>query len=413
LPTRARPAARLRGLRRPAVLRRRRRGRDRRPRLPLRRLLPLPSLVLHRAGHHRPPRVGRRRPRTHRGRGPRRRPRAHTVRNQSRAGRHHRASQRGRGMNTVLREALLFLSESSLFRRIAQEVPLARSAARRFVAGESLDDAVEAARALNRAGMAVTIDYLGESVRNRDEARAAADVYVQLLDRIAAERLDANVSLKLTQMGQDIDDAFLRENVGRVLDRARELDTFVRFDMESSAYTQRTLDFFRRIWDEGYRNAGVVIQAYLRRCEQDVRMLNALGARVRLCKGAYNEPPSVAFPDKRDVDRNFVRLMRLLLREGRYPAIATHDEAMIRATREFAREASIPNTAFEFQMLYGVRRDIQQRLVADGYKVRIYVPFGDAWYPYLMRRLAERPANVFFIANSVLREMLPGRNGRE
>jgi len=316
-------------------------------------------------------------------------------------------------MNTVLREALLFLSESSLFRRIAQEVPLARSAARRFVAGESLDDAVEAARALNRAGMAVTIDYLGESVRNRDEARAAADVYVQLLDRIAAERLDANVSLKLTQLGQDIDDAFLRENVGRVLDRARELDTFVRFDMESSAYTQRTLDFFRRIWDEGYRNAGVVIQAYLRRSEQDVRMLNALGARVRLCKGAYNEPPSVAFPDKRDVDRNFVRLMRLLLREGRYPAIATHDEAMIRATREFAREASIPNTAFEFQMLYGVRRDIQQRLVADGYKVRIYVPFGDAWYPYLMRRLAERPANVFFIANSVLREMLPGRNGRE
>lgn len=316
-------------------------------------------------------------------------------------------------MNTVLREAFLFLSESSLFRRIAQEVPLARSAARRFVAGESLDDAVEAARALNRAGMAVTIDYLGESVRNRDEARAAADVYVQLLDRIAAERLDANVSLKLTQLGQDIDDAFLRENVGRVLDRARELDTFVRFDMESSAYTQRTLDFFRRIWDEGYRNAGVVIQAYLRRSEQDVRMLNALGARVRLCKGAYNEPPSVAFPDKRDVDRNFVRLMRLLLREGRYPAIATHDEAMIRATREFAREASIPNTAFEFQMLYGVRRDIQQRLVADGYKVRIYVPFGDAWYPYLMRRLAERPANVFFIANSVLREMLPGRNGRE
>jgi len=316
-------------------------------------------------------------------------------------------------MNTVLREALLFLSESSLFRRIAQEVPLARSAARRFVAGESLDDAVEAARALNRAGMAVTIDYLGESVRNRDEARAAADVYIQLLDRIAAERLDANVSLKLTQLGQDIDDAFLRENVGRVLDRARELDTFVRFDMESSAYTQRTLDFFRRIWDEGYRNAGVVIQAYLRRSEQDVRMLNALGARVRLCKGAYNEPPSVAFPDKRDVDRNFVRLMRLLLREGRYPAIATHDEAMIRATREFAREASIPNTAFEFQMLYGVRRDIQQRLVADGYKVRIYVPFGDAWYPYLMRRLAERPANVFFIANSVLREMLPGRNGRE
>jgi len=312
----------------------------------------------------------------------------------------------------VLREALLFLSESNLFRRIARDFPFAQSAARRFVAGESIDDAVEAARALNRAGMAVTLDYLGESVRSRDEARAAADVYLQLLDRIATERLDANVSLKLTQMGQDIDDEFLRENVGRVLDRARELDIFVRFDMESSAYTQRTLDFFRRIWDEGYRNAGVVIQAYLRRSEQDVRMLNALGARVRLCKGAYNEPPSVAFPDKRDVDRNFVSLMRLLLREGRYPGIATHDEAMIRATREFTREASIPNSAFEFQMLYGVRRDIQQRLVADGYNLRIYVPFGEAWYPYLMRRLAERPANVFFIANSVLREMLPGGNGK-
>lgn len=312
----------------------------------------------------------------------------------------------------MFREALLFLSESNLFRRIARDFPFARSAARRFVAGESVDDAVEAARALNRAGMTVTLDYLGESVRSRDEARAAADVYLQLLDRIAAEKLDANVSLKLTQMGQDIDDEFLRENVGRVLDRARELDTFVRFDMESSAYTQRTLDFFRRIWDEGYRNAGVVIQAYLRRSEQDVRMLNALGARVRLCKGAYSEPPSVAFPDKRDVDQNFIRLMRLLLREGRYPGIATHDEAMIRATREFTREASIPSSAFEFQMLYGVRRDIQQRLVADGYNLRVYVPFGEAWYPYLMRRLAERPANVFFIANSVLREVLPGRNGR-
>src|SRR5690606_38782273 len=179
-------------------------------------------------------------------------------------------------------------------------------------------------RALNRAGMAVTLDYLGESVRSRDEARAAADVYLQLLDRIAAERLDANVSLKLTQMGQDIDDEFLRENVGRVLDRARELDTFVRFDMESSAYTQRTLDFFRRIWDEGYRNAGVVIQAYLRRSEQDVRMLNALGARVRLCKGAYSEPPSVAFPDKRDVDQNLLRHMRLHLREGPHPGTSTH-----------------------------------------------------------------------------------------
>src|SRR5690606_17547929 len=299
-PPRARPPARLRGQRRRAVLRRRRSGRDRRPGLPLRRLLPLHPLGRHRAGYHEPHRVGRRRPGPHRGRGPRRRPRALTLRDQGRAGRHHRAPRRGRGLSAVLRETLLFLSESNLFRRIARDVPFARSAARRFVAGESVDDAVEAARALNRAVMTVTLDYLGESVRSREEARAAPDVYLQPLDRIAAEQLDANVSLKLTQMGQDIDDEFLRENVGRVLDRARELDTFVRFDMESSAYTQRTLDFFRRIWDEGYRNAGVVIQSYLRRSEQDVRMLNALGARVRLCKGAYSEPPSVAFPDKRD-----------------------------------------------------------------------------------------------------------------
>jgi proline dehydrogenase len=315
----------------------------------------------------------------------------------------------------VLREALLFLSENSLARRIARDAPFARSAARRFVAGESVDDAIAAARALNRARMSVSLDYLGEAVRNRGEAEAAANVYLQVLDRIAAERLDANISLKLTQMGQDIDDDFLRGNVGRVLDRARELDIFVRFDMESSAYTQRTLDFFRRVWDEGYRNVGVVIQSYLRRSEQDVRMLNAMGARVRLCKGAYAEPPSVAFQDKREVDANFVHLMRLLLREGRYPGIATHDEAMIRATREFAREASIPGSAFEFQMLYGVRRDVQQRLVEAGYNLRVYIPFGEAWYPYLMRRLAERPANVLFVMNAMLREsplgFLVGRGG--
>ncbi|HEX6938223.1 MAG TPA: proline dehydrogenase family protein [Longimicrobiales bacterium] len=317
----------------------------------------------------------------------------------------------------MLRDAILFLSENRLMRRIATEAPFASGVARRFVAGETLDDAVRAARALNESGMRVSLDYLGESVRNREEAIAAADVYLGLLDRIAAERLDANASLKLTQMGQDIDEAFLRENVGRVLDSAREKQIFIRFDMESSAYTQRTLDFFRRIWDEGYRNVGVVIQSYLYRSESDIRMLNELGARVRLCKGAYKEPATVAFPAKKDVDANYVRLMKLLLSHGNYPGIATHDENMIRATVDYAREQGIPASAFEFQMLYGVRRDLQQRLVDEGWNLRVYVPFGEAWYPYLMRRMAERPANLFFILDALVREspfgFLVGReNGR-
>lgn len=316
----------------------------------------------------------------------------------------------------MLREGLLFLSESRLARRIAGGAPGARTVARRFVAGEKPEDAIRAARALDQAGMPVSLDYLGESVRSREEARAAADVYLGLLDRIAADRLRANVSLKLTQMGQDIDDEFLRHNLGRVLDRAAQHDIFVRLDMESSEYTQRTLDFFRRLWGEGVRHVGVVIQSYLYRSEADVRWLNELGARVRLCKGAYSEPETAAFPEKADVDANFVRLMRLLLSEGRYAGIATHDPAMIRATQEYARERGFPPSAYEFQMLYGVRRDLQQRLVRAGYNLRVYVPFGEAWYPYLMRRMAERPANLLFLLNAVLRESplggLLGRNHR-
>lgn len=316
----------------------------------------------------------------------------------------------------ILRDTILFLSESDLARRIARDAPFARGVARRFVAGETIDDAVRAARTLNESGMTATLDYLGESVKSREEARASADVYAQLLERIAADQLNANVSLKLTAMGQDIDEAFLRENLGRALDIAQKHDIFVRFDMESSAYTERTLDFFRQLWDEGFHNVGVVLQSYLYRSEADVRMANALGARVRLCKGAYKEPESVAFPEKRDVDANYVKLMKLLLTEGTYPGLATHDEAMIRATTTFAREKGIPNSAYEFQMLYGIRRDLQQKLVADGYNLRIYVPFGEAWYPYLMRRMAERPANLFFIVDSVIREsplrFLMGKNGR-
>jgi len=317
----------------------------------------------------------------------------------------------------ILRDSILFLSESRFFRRIARDLPFARGVARRFVAGETIDDAIAAARALNESGASVTLDYLGESVSNRAEASASAQVYLDLLRRIVQEGLRANVSLKLTQMGQDIDEGFLRQNLTPVLDYAREHEIFVRFDMESSAYTQRTIDFFRSLWDDGYHNVGIVIQAYLYRSEGDIRLANELQARVRLCKGAYKEPESVAFPEKRDVDANFVKLMKLLLAEGNYPGIATHDEAMIRATIAFAREKGIPNSAYEFQMLYGIRRDLQQRLLADGYNLRIYVPFGEAWYPYLMRRLAERPANLFFILNSVVREsplgfLVGGKNGR-
>jgi proline dehydrogenase len=304
----------------------------------------------------------------------------------------------------VLREALIFLSENRVARRVATVAPGARTMARRFVAGETIEDGIRATRALNQADVSVSLDCLGESVSRREEATAAADTYLRLIDRIAEEKLKANVSLKLTQMGQDIDESFMRSNVQRVLDRAHQHDMFVRFDMESSKYTQRTLDFFRERWQDGQRNAGVVLQAYLRRSLEDARAMCALGARIRLCKGAYQEPESVAFPAKSQVDANYVQIMQVLLSEGNYPGIATHDEAMIRAAKAFAKEKNIPNSAFEFQMLYGVRRDLQHALRREGYNLRVYVPFGEAWYPYLMRRMAERPANLLFVVNAVLAE---------
>jgi proline dehydrogenase len=303
----------------------------------------------------------------------------------------------------MLRQGFILLSQSSLARTVVTNAPFTGAAARRFVAGETVDEAIAAARELNDAGMSVTLDYLGESVSDRAEATAAADQYLEIIDRIVADGIGGNVSLKLTQMGQDIDEAFLRANVGRVLDRAAEHDMFVRFDMESSEYVQPTLDFFGRIWDDGRRNVGVVLQSMLRRTEADTLWANERGARVRLCKGAYAEPESIAFPRKRDVDASFVRCMKLLLEHGHYPGIATHDEAMIEATKQFARDQAIDPTRFEFQLLYGVRRDLQRQLVEDGWRVRIYIGFGTAWYPYFMRRLAERPANVLFIAKQLLK----------
>ena len=309
----------------------------------------------------------------------------------------------------MLRKTLLYLSNQQRIFRFVRRNRLAKRMASRFVAGETVDEALPAVRALNARGITASLDLLGESVHREDEARATAREYVHLLDRIKEQGLDANVSLKLTAMGQDIDLEFMHDNVGRVLRRAAELDTFVRFDMESSDYTQPTLDFFRRLWDEGVHNIGPVIQAYLYRSADDIAALNALGARVRLCKGAYKEPATVAYPDKKDVDDNYVRLMKLLLDDGNYPGIATHDPAMIDATVAHMKQRGYAADRFEFQMLYGVRRDLQKQIVDQGLRIRVYVPFGEAWYPYLMRRMAERPANLFFIAGNIMKEAVPGR----
>jgi proline dehydrogenase len=305
----------------------------------------------------------------------------------------------------MLRGAFLYASEQPALRRVF-DGRLARPLVRRFVAGTRLPEAIESVRALNAAGITATLDYLGESVRHPQEARGAAAQYIALLHAIERWGVRANASLKLTQMGLDIDRELCRSNVERIVAQAAAFGNFVRIDMEGSAHTQLTLDLFGEVF-ERYRNVGVVIQSYLYRSEGDVRALNRLGARVRLCKGAYNEPASVAFPRKADVDRNYVRLMELLLHEGNYPAIATHDERMIEATRSFAARGGISVDSFEFQMLYGVRRDLQEQLVREGYRLRSYVPYGEQWYPYFMRRLAERPANLLFLVRGMLRELRP------
>lgn len=304
----------------------------------------------------------------------------------------------------MLREGLLFLSGSRVAKRLLTGTPITRSMSRRFVPGESVDDLVRATREANQQGLKVTANYLGESVTSREPAIAAADRYLEILNRIHAENLDANISLKFTQMGQDIDAGFLAENLGRVLEKARDHGIFIRFDMESSAYTDRTLQAFAKLWAEGWHNTGVVLQSYLYRTAADVVRMTDLGTRVRLCKGAYAEPDTVAWQDRQRVDQSFVAIMKELLSNGSYPAIATHDDNMIQATLRYAEVQEIDKDRFEFQMLYGVRRDLQQELVEQGFNVRVYVPFGEAWYPYLMRRLAERPANLMFMVRSVMKE---------
>ncbi len=303
----------------------------------------------------------------------------------------------------MLRNSLIFLSQSSAAKSVVTKTPL-RAMSQRFVPGETVGELVKAIKEANAAGLTATGNYLGESVHDEPNARRAADIYLNILDRIHDGQLKANISLKFTQLGQDISEAFLAKNLGRVMERAKETDTFIRFDMEGSDYVQRTLDAFEKLWHQGWTNIGVVLQSYMRRSAGDVARMNELGARVRLCKGAYAEPESVAFQEQEEVDGSFVELMQMLLSHGNYPGIATHDEAMIKATVEYAQQEGIGKDRFEFQMLHGVRRDLQMQLLKDGYNVRAYVPFGEHWYPYLMRRLAERPANMLFFAGSVIQE---------
>jgi proline dehydrogenase len=309
-----------------------------------------------------------------------------------------------------MRQGLLWLSEQRRVFDFVRRNRLARKFASRFVAGETIDQAVAAAGELAQRGITASLDLLGESVTVEAEAVAARDQYLQMLDQLAQAGREVNVSVKLTQMGLDIGEELCHDNMRRILDKAKALRGFVRLDMESSQYTQKTLDFFTNKLYQDYReHCGVVIQSALRRSEQDVERLIALQARVRLCKGAYLEPASVAFADKKDVDRSYVRLMERLLQQGNYPGIATHDERILEQARSFVARERIGPERFEFQMLYGVRRDLQTRLKQAGFNMRVYIPFGTQWYPYLMRRLAERPANIAFILGNLVRESVPGR----
>jgi proline dehydrogenase len=308
----------------------------------------------------------------------------------------------------MLRTFFVRLSENRPLRNFAERSSLGQRVSHRFVAGTEIADAVHATQVVNQAGMSVTIDNLGENTTNPEEARQSAKLYDQILDEIASHRLNANISLKLTHMGLDVDEKLARDLVGSLVRKAASLDPagFVRVDMEGSPYTQRTLDFVHELHRmPGNQNSvGTVVQAYLKRSESDVEKLLAARIRIRLCKGAYKEPATIAFEQKSDVDANYVKLMKVLMKSGIYHGLATHDANIIGQAQSFARSEKIAPDAFEFQMLYGIRRDLQQSLVRDGWRVRVYIPFGTEWYPYFMRRLGERPANAIFIARNLLRK---------
>jgi proline dehydrogenase len=318
----------------------------------------------------------------------------------------------------MLRSALLFVANHRAVRQAVTQHDLLGGLTQRYVAGEELADGIIVAQTLNTQRLQVTLDHLGESVTTEFEARRATLAYLDALEAIAREGVEAGISLKLTQLGLDVRRELCTAHLRSLLERTRALadapggpakPLFVRIDMESSAYTQRTLDIHEQLWKEGYRNLGIVLQAYLHRAAADVERAIELEIPVRLCKGAYLEPPQVAFSQKAAVDANFARLMERLLRAGTRPAIATHDERLIRHAQDVARRERIPTSDFEFQMLFGVRRDLQLRLVRQGYRVRVYVPYGEQWYPYLVRRLAERPANLGFFVRSLVLEALAGR----
>ena len=307
---------------------------------------------------------------------------------------------------------MLDATSKTLFHGLAQISTLQRFAstygmrkggfARRFIAGESVEEAIDAVADLPGKGLLLTLDYLGESVASADAAAAAAADYVGIIGKIVASGIERNISLKLTQLGLDVDRATAVDNMRRILEPADANGFFVRIDMENSPYTDATISILETLREQGHTSIGTVIQTCLKRSEADIRRLNGLGVRVRLVKGAYKEPRTVAYQQKSEVDAAFVDLMRLLMDEGTYPAIATHDPVMIDATKAYAKSKGYPNDRFEFQMLYGIRRDLQTALVAQGYRVRVYVPFGKQWYPYFMRRLGERPANVAFVLKGIL-----------
>jgi proline dehydrogenase len=307
----------------------------------------------------------------------------------------------------VLRALFISLSESHWLRAVAERSSVGQKLSSRFVAGTRVEDVLRATRTVNQSGLSVSIDNLGENVTNADEARASAQLYHQLLDDIGAQELNANISLKLTHMGLDVDEKLARDLVTGLVTKATAMNprNFVRVDMEGSPYTQRTLDFVHELHRAPGNQGcvGAVIQSYMRRSENDVEKLLAEGIRIRLCKGAYKEPPEIAFQAKSEVDANYVKLMKILMKSKVYHGLATHDEKIINQAKAFATKERISRDAFEFQMLYGIRRDLQQSLVGDGWRMRVYIPFGTEWYPYLMRRLAERPANVLFIAKNLLR----------
>jgi proline dehydrogenase len=304
---------------------------------------------------------------------------------------------------TMLKGTLLYLAQNRNVRNFVVHNRATRGVSRRFVAGEALDDAVEATRALNKRGMHVSLDHLGENVSDAKEATSAAQDYINILDRIKQTGVDANISIKLTALGLDISQELCEQNLIRILEHAQQFPIFVRIDMEGSAYTEQTVDITLRV-HERFEHVGTVIQSCMYRSKKDTEQLIAQGVRVRLVKGAYKEPKSVAFQNKSEVDHNYVRLMTMLLLHGNYPAIATHDEAIINAICKYARDNGISKAAFEFQMLYGIRRDLQEKLVSQGYNMRVYVPYGSQWYPYLIRRMAERPANLVFVMSNAIRK---------